>query len=166
MNRPPEISPLLPQTFKKNYNYLVLESRPGLEGRDDHPHLEETDFGYRLTFHGFMEPDALSALLDAVRRKVHRREPFGVLHDMRQTLAFPSDAQEVLRQCFAHLREAGMERQAVVLNSAIATLQARRLARETGILEHCRYVDSSQDLEWEQTAGDWLRHGIEPYTND
>jgi hypothetical protein len=128
--------------------------------------LEETDFGLRVTFHGFMEPEAMSRLLAAVRRRIAPREPFGVLTDMRHTLAFPSDTQEVIRSCFLHLKETGMERQALVLNSAIATLQAKRLAREAGILDRCRYVDAAQDPEWEKTATDWLRHGLEPYAEE
>jgi len=134
--------------------------RPGIV------YLEETDFGFRVIFHGFMEPEAMSQLLAAVRGRVAPRTPFGVLADMRHTLAFPSDTQEVIKSCFLHLKETGMERQALVLNSAIATLQAKRLAREAGIHDRCRYVDSSQDVEWETTATDWLRHGIEPYAEE
>jgi hypothetical protein len=125
--------------------------------------LEETDFGFRVTFHGFLEPEAMSRLLAEVLGSVAPRRPFAVLADMRHTLAFPSDTQEVIRRCFLHFKESGMERQALVLNSAIATLQAKRLAGEAGILDRCRYVDSSQDAEWEKTAADWLRHGFEPY---
>ena len=38
----------------------------------------------------------------------------------------------------------------MVLNSAIATLQARRLAKQTGIAPSIRYIDASAEPEWEK----------------
>ena len=55
-----------------------------------------------------------------------------------------------------------MERNAVVLNSAIASLQARRIAKETGISEWVRYIDSSTEPDWERVAMEWLTAGADP----
>jgi hypothetical protein len=55
-----------------------------------------------------------------------------------------------------------MERNAVILASAIATLQARRIAKETGIDRWARYIDASSRNDWEKIAVDWLTRGVEP----
>jgi hypothetical protein len=55
-----------------------------------------------------------------------------------------------------------MERNAVVLNSAIATLQARRLGKETGIDATSRYIDASTEQEWEKIALNWLVGAVDP----
>jgi len=49
----------------------------------------------------------------------------------------------------------------VVLNSAIATLQARRLGKETGTDRWARYIDASHP-DWEKIALDWLVSAKDP----
>ena len=119
--------------------------------------IDETDYGYRVTLEGFLQRDHAAALLAEVRRQVRPRgEGFALLLDLRASRAFPAEAQEVLKQVILHCREAGLERNVVLLNSAIAALQARRLARETGIDGAIRYIDVSSEPEWERAARRWL----------
>jgi len=68
----------------------------------------------------------------------------------------------VVKQAILFCKEAGLVRNAVVLNSAMAMLQAKRLARETGIEKDIRYIDASSEPEWERVAVDWLADEIEP----
>jgi hypothetical protein len=124
--------------------------------------VEETRYGYKVTLRDSFDPESMMSLLNTVRSTVRRREDFGVVIDLRQAPAFPAEAQEVLRSCFDTFRGAGMGRQAVVLNSAIAGLQARRLSREAGIGECSRYLDVSANPEWERQALDWVILGAEP----
>jgi hypothetical protein len=128
--------------------------------------IEETSYGYRVTFEGFLQRDDAGTLLDSMRSTVKPRDGgFSVLVDMRTSRAFPVEAQEVVKQAILLCKEAGLERNAVVLNSAIAALQARRLARETGIEKDIRYIDASNEPEWERVAIDWLTDGIDPDLN-
>jgi hypothetical protein len=128
--------------------------------------IEETSYGYRVTFDGFLQRDDAGTLLDSMRSTVKPRDGgFSVLVDMRTSRAFPVEAQEVVKQAILLCKEAGLERNAVVLNSAIAALQARRLARETGIEKDIRYIDASNEPEWERVAIDWLTDGIDPDLN-
>ncbi len=125
--------------------------------------IEETPYGYRVTFEGFLQRDDASTLLDSMRSTVKPRQGgFAVLVDMRTSRAFPAEAQEVVKQAILFCKEAGLERNAVVLNSAIATLQAKRIARETGIERDIRYIDASSEPEWERVAIDWLTDGVDP----
>lgn len=125
--------------------------------------VEETSYGYRLRFGGFLERNAAGALLSEIRSVIRPRgAAFALMVDLRESRAFAAEAQEILRQAILHCKDAGMERNACILNSAIATLQARRLGRETGVDETSRYIDASADPDWERVALDWLLRAVDP----
>ena len=125
--------------------------------------IEQTKYGYKLVFEGFIQKQDLSTLLDDMKRTIRPRGgAFPVLMDMRHSRAFPADATVILKEAILFFKQAGMERNAVVLNSAIATLQARRLARETGIDASIRYIDASTEQDWEKIAIDWLVRAVDP----
>ncbi len=128
--------------------------------------IEETKYGYKLVLEGFLQREEVDQLLESMKTKIRPREKgqtFPLLLDMRKSNAFPSDAREVLKQCLLFCKQSGMERNAVILASAIATLQARRIAKETGIDRWARYIDaSSRPNDWERVAVDWLIRGVEP----
>ena len=128
--------------------------------------IEQTKYGYRIVFEGFLQGDDLGNFIHEMKSTIRPRNGnFPVLVDMRKAQAFPADAQEVIRQAMMYCKEAGMERNAVVLNSAISALQAKRLSKETGVDTGARYIDASSDPEWERVALDWLVKAIDPDLN-
>lgn len=125
--------------------------------------IEQTQYGYKLVFEGFLQKHDLSTLLDDMKQTIRSRgRKFPVLLDMRHSRAFPADAQEIFKEAIRFFKQVGMERNAVVLNSAIATLQARRLGKETGIDATSRYIDASTEQEWEKVALAWLERAVDP----
>jgi hypothetical protein len=125
--------------------------------------IEETSYGYRLTFEGFLQRDEAGELLAKMKSTVRPKHGgFAVLLDMRHSRAFPAEAQDLILSALTFCKSAGLERNAVVLNSAIATLQAKRLARETGITQLIRYIDASAEPEWEKAAVGWLIDAVDP----
>lgn len=125
--------------------------------------IEQTQYGYKLVLEGFLQKQDLSTLLDDMKRTVFSRgRKFPVLLDMRHSRAFPADAQEILKEAIRFFKQVGMERHAVVLNSAIATLQLRRLGKEIGIDGSSRYIDASTRQDWEKVALDWLVRAVDP----
>jgi hypothetical protein len=130
--------------------------------------LEETKYGYKLVLEGFLQREEVGQLLESIKVKIRPREKgdsFPLLLDMRKSNAFPADARDLIKQCLLFCKQSGMERNAVVLNSAIATLQARRIAKETGIDRWSRYIDaSSRPDDWEKIAVEWLIRGVDPET--
>ncbi len=125
--------------------------------------IEQTQYGYKLVFEGFLQKQDLSTLLDDMRQTIRSRgRKFPVLLDMRHSRAFPADAQVILKEAILFFKQVGMERNAVVLNSAIATLQVRRLGKETGIDATSRYIDASTEQDWEKVAIDWLVSAVDP----
>ena len=130
--------------------------------------IEETKYGYKLVLEGFLQRDEVGQLLEDMKAKIKPREKgetFPLLLDMRKSNAFPSDSREILKQCLLFCKESGMQRNAVILASAIATLQARRIAKETGIDRWARYIDASSRPDWEKVAIDWLTGVKDPEHN-
>jgi hypothetical protein len=125
--------------------------------------LDETAYGFRVGLEGFMDREAMAALLADVEQYARAaRGEFGALLDLRRATAFPAEAQEILKRCVRTLREHGMGRHAVVLSSALATLQAKRLWREAAAIPWCRFLDAAVSPEWERQAVEWIEGGIEP----
>ncbi|HYO15068.1 MAG TPA: hypothetical protein VE685_17885 [Thermoanaerobaculia bacterium] len=128
--------------------------------------IEETSYGYRVKFEGHLQRDDAGALLTEVKAVIRPRgAAFAVLMDLRSSRALPAETQDILRATIVHFREAGMERNACVLDSAIAALQARRLAREAGVADGTRTIDVSHQPDWERVALDWLVRAIDPDLN-
>lgn len=129
--------------------------------------IEATKYGYRLSLDGFLQREEVSRLLETMKTTIQPTEKgvtFPVLLDMRNSRAFPADARELMKEAILYCKKAGMERSAVVLNSAIATLQARRLGKETGIDRWARYIDASRP-DWEKVAMAWLVGAVDPETH-
>jgi hypothetical protein len=124
--------------------------------------IEEKSFGFEVSFSGFLQgPEILEFRQEMETKVTGQREPFGVLVDLRESRTFPAEAQAGLMQIIGYCREHGMERNAVVVNSAITKIQAARLARETQI-PHVRFLDAADNPEWRRQAEDWLTQGKEP----
>jgi hypothetical protein len=125
--------------------------------------IEQTDFGFELTFSGNMDRDELLDWREESERTVKTGpDSFGVLVNMRDLGALGDDAQEVMVETQHDYREWGMERSAVVVDSATTKLQFQRLARESGIDEWERYVDTETFDDPRDAALAWVKDGEEP----
>jgi hypothetical protein len=121
--------------------------------------IEATQYGYRLVLEGFLQRAEVGQLLETIKKTIQPAEKgksFPLLMDLRNSRAVPADARDLMKEAILFCKQVGMERNAVVLNSAIATLQARRLGKETGIDRWARYIDASSRPDWEKIAIDWL----------
>jgi len=125
--------------------------------------VTETGYGYKIVFEGFAQREDVARLAQQLGKQLAgRNQPFGCLVDLRQSRAIPADAQADLMQAIGYTTEYGMERCAVAVASAIAKIQAMRVAKETGIYETTRFVDASADPDWEKTALAWIDKGSDP----
>lgn len=121
--------------------------------------VDDKPYGFEIAFTGFPRGEHISELSREMQAAMERqRGPFGVLVDLRETRTFPADAQERLMELIAFCRQHGMNRNAVVVNSAITRIQAGRLAREGGI-EDVRFFDAAEEPDWRRTAEEWLAEG-------
>lgn len=125
--------------------------------------IERTEFGFRITFAGTMDETELREWI-ADSESVLRDAPdeFAVLIDMRELQVLSDDEQELMAQGQQRYRDAGMVRSAVILNSAILTLQFTRLAKESGIYDYERYINAEETDDWEHQSLEWLVNGVDP----
>ncbi len=125
--------------------------------------IEETSYGYRLTFDGFMNRDDMQVWFNDMKKAVGgRSNPYGVFVDLRGAVAFPAEAQEVLFQGIGFCIEHGMERNAIVFSNAIAKIQASRISKEAGMADKAVFLDASATTDWEEKAEEFLIHGTRP----
>lgn len=125
--------------------------------------VKTTDYGLELSVLGFINPSEVASMnQDIERLGGQQNDGFGVIVDMRANRAFSNEVAELMKEQIGLCVKTGMNRAAVVLQSAIMTLQARRLVTETGMEQRIRFIDASSDGDWHTTARDWVERGSEP----
>lgn len=123
-----------------------------------------TDYGFRVHAPGFITPEEARAWLEDLKPRVLALggRPFGLLVDSRTQRANPVETQELIREAMVWLRDHGMERSVVALDSTVALMQILRLAKATGVYAYERYVDSLKDPAWEARALAWILRAVDP----
>ncbi|HYL05852.1 MAG TPA: hypothetical protein VE075_07415 [Thermoanaerobaculia bacterium] len=124
--------------------------------------VRTTEYGVDIVFGGPLSREETVELLAELHRELPRGRRFGVLVDSRRSRAYSAREQEAFRRGILLCVERGMERSVVVVDSAISSLQARRLGKETGTLAWTRYIDARKHPHWQRIAEDWLLRGIDP----
>jgi hypothetical protein len=125
--------------------------------------IEKTDLGLRLTFGGEMTKAEIERWYEESKETLMGQPtPFGVIIDMRTLAPLPVDAHEVMVRGQSMYRTHGMQRSCVILQDAITAIQFRRLARQSGIYKHERYIDASTHKDWLVEARTWVRDAIAP----
>ena len=124
--------------------------------------IEERPYGFKVSFEGFLKGEDIARFSEQMQRSLPPgQQEFAVLVDLRETRTFPPEAQAELMKIISFCHERGMNRNVIVVNSAITKIQANRLARESGVGD-IRFIDAAHDPHWERTAEDWLVRGKEP----
>ncbi|QRN96088.1 hypothetical protein JRI60_44855 [Archangium violaceum] len=123
-----------------------------------------TEYGFRVHAPGYITPEEARAWLEDLKLQVIALggKPFGLMVDSRTQRANPTDTQELIRESMVWLRDHGMVRSVVVLDSTVALMQVLGLAKATGVYAYERYVDSLKDPNWEARALDWIIRAIDP----
>jgi hypothetical protein len=123
-----------------------------------------TEYGFRVHAPGYITPEEARAWLEDLKHQVIALggKPFGLMVDSRTQRANPTDTQELIRESMVWLRDHGMVRSVVVLDSTVALMQVLGLAKATGVYAYERYVDSLKDPNWEARALDWILRAIDP----
>lgn len=118
---------------------------------------------FHLTFNGFIQASEMQEWVEASKKELATvNGGFGVFVDMRDLKPLANDVKAVLEEGQKLYKMKGMVRSVVVVNSAMAAMQLKRIARETGIYEWERYVSSDNVADWEKVALDWVEKGIDP----
>ncbi len=125
--------------------------------------IESTEYGFRLSFVGFIKkPEMEQWLTDSQAKLKSTPKSFGVLIDMRTLKPLPDDAKEVMGKGQALYKRSGMQRSCVVLNSLTLTFQFKKIAQSSGIYSFERYLSAPDVPDWEKKAIAWVKTGADP----
>lgn len=125
--------------------------------------IEKKDYGFKLTFGGFIKAEEMEQWRQESKKALQtQRGSFGVMVDMRSLKPLPADAQAVMVEGQQSYKKKGMTRSAVILNSAMTTVQFRRLAKESGIYAWERYINAADSPNWEREGVNWIAKGVDP----
>jgi hypothetical protein len=125
--------------------------------------ITRTTYGYKLVFGDVLSAADLTRWFDESKSTLALAPTsFGVLIDMRTLKPLGPDAGPIMMNGQAYYRQKGMKRSAVILESAMLTLQFKKVAKDSGIASNERYIDASETSNWESVALAWIENGVEP----
>jgi len=125
--------------------------------------IEKTNFGYQITFGDFIMPEEMTKWFEESKEKLATSyNDFGLLVDMRALKPLPKEAQEIMQAGQKYYKMNGMKRSCVILNNPTTMMQFKRIAKNTGINTFERYIDSSANPNWMETAVNWLTNQVDP----
>jgi hypothetical protein len=125
--------------------------------------IDKRDFGYRLTFSGLMPVHEIEAWLAESELLLPKEpEPFYVFVDMRDLELLPPESRPGMIRGQKLYRQRGMVRSVVILSDKVTALQFKGIAKETGIYDWERYIDTSVEPDWERTGMAWLTDAVDP----
>jgi hypothetical protein len=125
--------------------------------------IEKKTWGLELTFADVVAKQEMQTWLEESKVVLKTLQPgFGVFVDMRTLKPIAADTQAVMQEGQKLFKAQGMARSVVILAGSIVTLQFKRIAKETGIYEWERYLDSSAVPTWKDKGIAWVRDKIDP----
>lgn len=126
--------------------------------------IQRTQYGFQITFGGFIKPEEMREWVAASRRELSAplAAGWGVVVDMRTLKPLPDDVQAIMVEGQKQYKLKGMTRSCVVLANSVTTMQFRRLAKDSGIDAWERYIDANACPDWQTPAARWVADGIEP----
>lgn len=126
--------------------------------------IERRPSGYILTFAGLINIDEMKKWRDDSKNILTKEvaNKFGVIVDMRNLQPISIETQSIMVDGQSFYKQKGMYRSAVILSSAIISMQFKQLAKQSGIYETERYIDASKYENPVETAINWVKDGIDP----
>lgn len=118
--------------------------------------VRKTEYGIRVELSGFPDVEELEDFYDEMKRCVDQQNGrFNIYADHRGVKAMPSGGDEKFAELMEMCEQGGLDRSVVIVDSAIAAMQQRRLRDEVG-MEGQKIVDAENDANWEEEAADWV----------
>jgi len=119
--------------------------------------FEDKAYGYKLYFEGFLTPEELEKWIEDSRTKIVKKF-FGVMIDLSKVKVMSKEAGALMQKGQAMYKGMGMTRSSVLVESALAKIQFKRIAEESGIKTTERYFT----VDEEQAAENWIIRMIDP----
>ena len=124
--------------------------------------IEKKKAGYVLVFGGKIFKEEMQKWRDESVQILlsESRASFGVVVDMRNLEPLGKETQEIMVDGQGLYKKKGMYRSAVILKSAIVTLQFKKMAIESEIHATERYIDATAASNAIEVAIKWVKDGI------
>jgi hypothetical protein len=120
-------------------------------------------YGFHLVFDGFITKSEMEQwVADAKTNLRGASKAFGVTIDMRGLKPLLPEVKTVMEEGQKEFKGAGMTRSAVILSSAMISMMFKNIAKESGIYQWERYINTEQTPAWESVAIAWVERGIDP----
>ncbi len=125
--------------------------------------IEKTVYGLKLIFDEFLTDFELYEWIDDCEMLLETLPyRFGMLLDIHTLQGLSVHAEDLIEGGFRFISARGLERSAVIFESAILRVQFSRISKRLGMYESERYIDSSLVPNWEHAAEVWLEQGSDP----
>ncbi|MCP4570236.1 MAG: hypothetical protein GY841_21870 [FCB group bacterium] len=125
--------------------------------------IDKTDYGMKLILAGDIAVEEMTTWLKELKAVIDdMNNDFCAFVDMRKLIPISTEAREPLEAGQKYAKEKGMRRSVVILNNPVLTMQFKGIAHQTGIYVWERYIDASQEPDWERVGLDWLISCVDP----
>lgn len=123
----------------------------------------QTEYGYEMTFTGFIEIDEMQTWATTVRDALdgHESDEWHCLVDMRDLEAMSPESKELMTEVKTDCHREGLDRVATVVSDTTTRLQFQQMSRGTGSVAE-RYVAADQREAPLDVARAWVRDGVRP----
>jgi hypothetical protein len=126
--------------------------------------IDKRPSGYILTFSGQIDAIEMQRWLDDSKRNLdlETTNEFGVIINMKDLQPLKPDAGAIMKDGQKLYKAKGMNRSAVILNSAEICSQFKNIAIQTGIYAKERFIDASVIPNPIDAAVAWVKDAIDP----
>ena len=126
--------------------------------------IEKNLSGYLLTFSGLMNEAEMQRWVEESTSILSREtsKSFGVIIDMKNLHPLDTKTSTVMKNGQKLYKEKGMQRSAVILNSAEVCGQFKAIASMSGIFTTERYIDASKVSNPIDAATNWIKGISDP----
>lgn len=122
--------------------------------------ITKKPYGILIKFDGFIAPSEMMKYKSEMKFVLDSLPPkFGIVMDMRTCKALPKESQNILNSN-PELIAARLTRSVTLVDSAITSMQFKRLAVESKVSDSKKFIDVKKIPDWEPVATAWIVQGI------
>lgn len=119
--------------------------------------VQEAEYGISVDLDGYLDMEEVETFCEEFESyAASLPDGWSVIADHRNLSALPDGADARFAEMMTNAVENGVGPTAVVVDSAIAAMQQRRMQDEVGI-EGQKVINVEDTDDWEQTAREWIR---------
>ncbi|MBU1221277.1 hypothetical protein KKF34_03505 [Myxococcota bacterium] len=126
--------------------------------------ITKKDYGWLLVFGDSISEVEMMKWVEESKKvlAMGSKKDFGVFVDMRTLKPLAQSTKDIMVKGQMLFKQAGMVRSVVILQSAVITMQFKRIAKESGIDAWERYISAETTPDWQKKGEEWLKSGKDP----